>query len=40
MKLVVLQDETVRSVDVSLSSGGMIYHALKNNGHQAVLLDV
>lgn len=40
MKIVVLAGGISTERDVSLSSGGMIYHALKNNGHQAVLLDV
>lgn len=40
MKIVVLAGGNSTERDVSLSSGGMIYHALKNNGHQAVLLDV
>lgn len=40
MKIVVLAGGTSTEREVSLSSGGMIYRALKKNGHQAVLLDV
>lgn len=40
MKIVVLAGGTSTERDVSLSTGTMIYHALKNNGHQVVLLDV
>ncbi len=40
MKLVVLAGGISAERDVSLSSGSMIYKALKENGHQAVLLDV
>lgn len=40
MKIVVLAGGTSSERDVSLSTGTMIYKALKNNGHQAVLLDV
>lgn len=40
MKVVVLAGGTSTERDVSLSSGVMIYNALKKNGHQAVLLDV
>lgn len=40
MKIVVLAGGTSTERDVSLSSGGMIYRALKKNGHRAVLLDV
>lgn len=40
MKIVVLAGGTSTERDVSLSSGGMIYRALKKNGHQAILLDV
>ena len=40
MKIVVLAGGSSSERDVSLSSGGMIYKALKKNGHQAVLLDV
>ena len=40
MKVVVLAGGTSTERDVSLSSGSMIYKALKKNGHQAVLLDV
>lgn len=40
MKVVVLAGGTSTERDVSLSSGGMIYKALKKNGHQAILLDV
>lgn len=40
MKIVVLAGGTSTERDVSLSTGTMIYHALKSNGHQVVLLDV
>ena len=40
MKIVVLAGGTSTERDVSLSSGGMIYRALKKNGHQVILLDV
>lgn len=40
MKIVVLAGGISTERDVSLSSGKMIYEALKRKGHQAVLLDV
>lgn len=40
MKVVVLAGGTSTERDVSLSSGSMIYKALRKNGHQAMLLDV
>lgn len=40
MKIVVLAGGTSTERDVSLITGTMIYNALKNNGHQVVLLDV
>lgn len=40
MKIVVLAGGTSTERDVSLVTGTMIYKALKNNGHQVVLLDV
>lgn len=40
MKVVVLAGGTSTERDVSLSTGSMIYKALKKNGHQAILLDV
>lgn len=40
MKIVVLAGGTSPERDVSLSTGTMIYKALKSNGHQVVLLDV
>lgn len=40
MKIVVLAGGISTERDVSLSSGSMIYRALKKNGHQAILLDV
>ncbi len=40
MKIVVLAGGISTERDVSLSSGVMIYKALKKNGHKAVLLDV
>ncbi len=40
MKIIVLAGGISTERDVSLSSGSMIYRALKRKGHQAVLLDV
>ena len=40
MKIVVLAGGISTERDVSLSTGSMIYKALKKNGHKAVLLDV
>lgn len=40
MNLVVLAGGTSTERDVSLSTGKMIYHGLKNKGHKVVLLDV
>lgn len=40
MKVIVLAGGISTERDVSLSSGAMIYKALKEKGHQAVLLDV
>jgi D-alanine-D-alanine ligase len=40
MKIVVLAGGTSTERDVSLSTGSMIYKALRNKGHQTVLLDV
>ncbi len=40
MKVVVLAGGTSTERDVSLSTGSMIYKALKKNGHQAILVDV
>ena len=40
MKIVVLAGGISTERDVSLTSGKMIYKALKNKGHQAILLDV
>lgn len=40
MKIVVLAGGISTERDVSLSSGGMIYQALSQRGHQAILLDV
>ena len=40
MKIVVLAGGISAEREVSLSSGSMIYKALRKNGHQAVLLDV
>ncbi len=40
MKVVVLAGGLSPERDVSLSSGSMIYRALKGRGHQAILLDV
>ena len=40
MKIVVLAGGTSTERDVSLSTGSMIYRALKKKGHQAILLDV
>lgn len=40
MKIVVLAGGTSTERDVSLSTGSMIYRALRRRGHQAILLDV
>ncbi len=40
MKIVVLTGGISTERDVSLSSGAMIYEALRQRGHQTVLLDV
>ena len=40
MKVVVLAGGISTERDVSLSSGSMIYKAMKAKGHQAILLDV
>ncbi len=40
MKIVVLAGGTSTERDVSLTTGKMVYQALKENGHQVVLLDV
>ena len=40
MKVVVLAGGISTERDVSLSSGTMIYHALKNRGYEAIILDV
>ncbi|MCM1043889.1 MAG: D-alanine--D-alanine ligase [Candidatus Gastranaerophilales bacterium] len=40
MKVVVLAGGISTERDVSLSTGSMIYKALRKNGHQAILLDV
>uniref|UniRef100_UPI004055C13D D-alanine--D-alanine ligase family protein n=1 Tax=Acetatifactor sp. TaxID=1872090 RepID=UPI004055C13D len=40
MKVVVLAGGTSTERDVSLSTGSMIYKALKKNGHQVILVDV
>ena len=40
MKIVVLGGGISTERDVSLSSSRMIYQALRDRGHQAVLLDV
>lgn len=40
MKVVVLAGGTSTERDVSLTSGSMIYKALKKNGHKSILLDV
>lgn len=40
MRVVVLAGGISTERDVSLSSGAMIYHALRERGHQTVLLDV
>lgn len=40
MKIVVLAGGISTERDVSLSSGAMIYKALKKNGHKVILLDV
>jgi len=40
MKIVVLAGGLSSERDVSFSSGSMVYRALKQNGHQVILLDV
>ena len=40
MKIVVLAGGLSTERDVSFSSGSMVYKALKQNGHKAILLDV
>ena len=40
MKIVVLAGGISTERDVSLSSGSMIYKALKENDHQVIMLDV
>lgn len=40
MKIVVLAGGTSTERDVSLTSGSMVYKALKSKGHQVILLDV
>lgn len=40
MKIVVLAGGLSSERDVSLSSGSMVYQALKKNGHQVIMLDV
>ena len=40
MNIVVLAGGISTERDVSLSSGAMIYHALRENGHKVILLDV
>ena len=40
MKIVVLAGGLSTERDVSFSSGSMVYKALKQNGHQVLLLDV
>ena len=40
MKIVVLAGGLSTERDVSFSSGSMVYKALKQNGHQAIMLDV
>ena len=40
MKIVVLAGGTSTERDVSLITGSMVYKALKNRGHQAILVDV
>lgn len=40
MNVVVLAGGTSTERDVSLCSGSMIYRALKQNGHKAMILDV
>ncbi|NLL73785.1 MAG: D-alanine--D-alanine ligase, partial [Clostridiales bacterium] len=39
MNIVVLAGGTSTERDVSLSTGKMIYKALKNKGHKVILLD-
>ena len=40
MKIVVLAGGTSTERDVSLVTGKKVYQALKNKGHQVMLLDV
>ncbi len=40
MKIVILAGGISTERDVSLVTGSMIYHALRDKGHEAVLLDV
>lgn len=40
MKIVVLAGGLSTERDVSFCSGSMVYKALKENGHQVVLIDV
>ena len=40
MKIAVLAGGTSTERDVSLITGKMVYKALKENGHQVVLVDV
>ena len=40
MKIVVLAGGLSTERDVSFSSGSMVYRALKQNGHQVIMLDV
>ena len=40
MKIVVLAGGLSTERDVSFSSGSMVYKALKQNGHQVIMLDV
>ena len=40
MKIVVLAGGLSTERDVSFSSGSMVYKALKENGHQVIMLDV
>jgi D-alanine-D-alanine ligase len=40
IKIVVLTGGTSTERDVSVNTGAMIYKALKNKGHQIILLDV
>ena len=40
MKIVVLAGGTSRERDVSLSSGNGVYNALKEKGHEVVLIDL